>query len=231
MSCRNSKWLSVVLGLSLAVFAVAGCSNNENMQQEDTVIDLFEKADLLGSDINIMLLTSGSIKDGEECAQYSKKPKKDDENVDGILLNILGVKNQSNSAPLEGNPGVYDVLAEDFVARILAEASLPVGADVHMLRLMLAEEGHSVIIDGVEYPLEVPSGVQSGFKLIFKEYDCQIKSDGDLLLVDIQFKLIKNVHGYKLRPTAFVYCAHNEDPADDPDDPCDPEEEEEEPIR
>lgn len=230
MKLKNLIMIGTMSCMPVVLFGACGSEKNSNAQQEETVADLFDKAGLLGSDTNVLMVTSGSVKEGDQCLTYSgkskKTKKKDISGIEAINLNIQGIKNQSNAAPIEGAPGVYNILAEDFITRILAEANLPVGADVHMLRLMLAESGHSVVIEGTEYPLRVPSGVQSGYKLIFKEHNCMINSDTDLLLVNIQFKLIQNAHGHQLRPVGFIFCAHNDDPAEDPDDPCEEEEEE-----
>lgn len=47
---------------------------------------------------------------------------------------------------------------------LLGSAELPVGT-YQQIRLILGSEGHSVVVDGQEYDMKVPSGEQTGVKL------------------------------------------------------------------
>jgi len=65
---------------------------------------------------------------------------------------------------LAAEPGTYDLLSlRNGVFAQLATSSLPAG-HYEQVRLLLAE-GSTVVVDGVEYPLVIPSGLRSGLKL------------------------------------------------------------------
>jgi hypothetical protein len=69
--------------------------------------------------------------------------------------------------PLEltTNPFTIDLLKLADHAEALGFRTIPPGK-VTQIRLLLAEEGHHVTVDGAPAPLKVPSGYQSGIKII-----------------------------------------------------------------
>lgn len=98
-------------------------------------------------------------------------------------------------------PTTYDLLAlRDGAFATLAEAQVPAGAYTQ-IRLKIGQGSH-VIVDGVTYALEVPSGAQSGFKVI---HPFTVPADGvaDLTLdFDAEKSVFQSADGrWHLRPT------------------------------
>lgn len=87
--------------------------------------------------------------------------------VDAIWVNVTAVRAHSDVegwVTLDTTPARIDVLALDEHSVDLGLASLPPGK-VTQLRLLVAMEGNAVVKGGVEFPLVVPSGYQSGIKI------------------------------------------------------------------
>lgn len=98
-------------------------------------------------------------------------------------------------------PTTYDLLTlRDGAFATLAEAQVPSGAYTQ-IRLKIGPGSH-VIVDGVTYPLEVPSGAQSGVKVI---HPFTVPSEGlaDLTLdFDAEKSVFQSADGrWHLRPT------------------------------
>jgi len=96
--------------------------------------------------------------------------------------------------------GAYDVLRlvndDDTV---LADAEIPVGR-VHQIRLVLGSNNY-VVINGQNYPLEIPSGQQSGLKLNIQ----QDVSAGIMYKLLLDFDVARSIHKtgngrYMLKP-------------------------------
>lgn len=62
---------------------------------------------------------------------------------------------------------------------VLGEAQLEAGT-YHQIRLILGDEGHSVVIDSVEHDLFIPSGAQTGVKL---QVDAEISEGIEYVLL------------------------------------------------
>lgn len=87
--------------------------------------------------------------------------------LDAIWVNVTAVRAHSAEGgwvTLDAEPVRLDVLALADAGVDLGLASLPAGT-VTQLRLLVAQEGNVVVKDGVELPLFVPSGSQSGIKV------------------------------------------------------------------
>ena len=66
---------------------------------------------------------------------------------------------------LDSNPGVYDLLTlTNGVESVIADDNYPSGR-ISQLRLVLGDN-NSVVVDDMEYPLTVPSGSESGLKVL-----------------------------------------------------------------
>ncbi|MBD0331074.1 MAG: DUF4382 domain-containing protein, partial [Chitinophagaceae bacterium] len=126
---------------------------------------------------------------------------------DAILLDIEDVKINYSSDTANGwislanvNRGLYDVLRLiDDQDTLLANAELNTGR-VEQLRLVLGSS-NSVRVNGVTYPLNVPSGEQSGLKINLHQH-LQAGILYKLLLdFDAARSVVKTGNGqYKLKP-------------------------------
>jgi hypothetical protein len=105
---------------------------------------------------------------------------------------------------LNADPRTYDLLTlRDGVFTTIGMAQIPAG-HYTQIRLMLGE-GSNLVIGGVTYPLTVPSGMQTGLKLI-GSFD--VPADG-LVDVALDFDAARSIHQtgsgkYMLKPTVKV---------------------------
>ena len=89
-----------------------------------------------------------------------------------VNIDLLSVQIHTNEGDqddgwqtLDSNPGIYDLLTlTNGVESVIADDTYPSGR-VSQLRLVLGEN-NSVVVDGIEYPLSVPSGSESGLKVL-----------------------------------------------------------------
>jgi hypothetical protein len=101
-------------------------------------------------------------------------------------------------------PATYDLLTlRNGVFTTIAQGLVPAG-HYTQIRLKLGA-GSNVVVDGVTYPLTVPSGLQSGYKLV-GEFDVPA---GGLLELALDFDAARSVHQtgsgtYMLKPTVRV---------------------------
>lgn len=89
----------------------------------------------------------------------------------------------------------------------LGIAPVPAG-HYTQIRLKL-DPGSNVVVGGTPFPLTVPSGMQSGYKLV-GEFDVPARDSADVM---IDFDAARSVHQtgngrYMLKPTARVVVAH-----------------------
>ena len=105
---------------------------------------------------------------------------------------------------LSDRAATYDLMKlRNGVFATLAEGSAPAG-HYTQIRLKLGA-GSNVVVDGVTYPLTVPSGMQSGYKLV-GEFD--VPASG-LVELALDFDAARSVHQtgsgkYMLKPTCRV---------------------------
>ena len=94
---------------------------------------------------------------------------------------------------LEIEPAQYNLLElQNNVSALLADQEIPVG-DYTQLRMMLdcsEENAPSIVIDGEEHELKIPSGCESGIKM---PYNFHLES-GDLTSLIMDFDVRKSVH-------------------------------------
>lgn len=101
-------------------------------------------------------------------------------------------------------PATFDLLTlRGGASATLAEAIVPAGAYTQ-IRLKIGP-GSNVVVDGVTYPLDVPSGAQSGLKIV---HPFTVARDGiaDLTLdFDAEKSVFETVSGrWQLKPTITV---------------------------
>lgn len=98
-------------------------------------------------------------------------PKPD---ADEIRVHVTEVRAHSTASgwftvkSFQGEPDKYlavDLLKLKDSALDLGFATLPAGTTITQLRLLVTLDGNSVVVAGVEHPLKVPSGYQSGIKI------------------------------------------------------------------
>ena len=128
---------------------------------------------------------------------------------DGLLLDIQGIEFHTDEAgwvsvdPLV--PGVYDVLDyRNGADTLLARTTLPVGR-LSQVRFLLGENNR-IVIDGVEHPLDVPSGQQSGLKF---NVHYELAPNGAYEFwtdLDATRSIVQTGNGdYKLKPVVRVF--------------------------
>jgi len=68
---------------------------------------------------------------------------------------------------VDSNPGIYDLLElTNGVSTVVADDQFPTGR-ISQMRLILGED-NSVVVDGVEHDLKIPSGSESGLKILLQ---------------------------------------------------------------
>lgn len=113
--------------------------------------------------------------------------------------------NKSNTGwfRLSTNQGVYNLLNyQNGITTMLAEGDLP-QAPVSEIRLVLGTN-NTLKVDDVLYPLEIPSGYESGLKI---KLDRSLSSDIEHLTVDFDAAASVKLDGkdaYKLMPVLKV---------------------------
>ncbi|OGQ21490.1 MAG: hypothetical protein A2138_05535, partial [Deltaproteobacteria bacterium RBG_16_71_12] len=107
-------------------------------------------------------------------------------------------------------PGTFDLLQlQGGVTASLGIAELPTGL-LQQIRVVICEEGSTVVVDGVEHPLRIPSGEESGLKLT-RPGGFEIR-DNVTTTVTADFDAAESVHfspgqGYILRPVVRLLDA------------------------
>lgn len=129
--------LVVFLVLLMSVFVFAGCTDEEKESNAGT--------------------TRVEIRLTDAPAPY-----------DAVNINIQSVSLHVNSDWVELDllhPGVYNLLDfQNGIDTLLAGEDVPSGI-ISQIRLVLGDEGNSIVKDGETYQLEIPSAQQSGLKL------------------------------------------------------------------
>ncbi|MGK6349963.1 DUF4382 domain-containing protein [Parapedobacter sp. DT-150] len=128
---------------------------------------------------------------------------------DALYLDIQAVEFHTNEVgwtTVEAVvPGVYDLLTlRNGVDTLIARATLPAGV-LSQVRFVLGED-NSIVVDGTEYPLEVPSGEQSGLKFNVHQ---ELIPDGSYTIwadVDAARSIVETGNGsYMLKPVVRVF--------------------------
>jgi Domain of unknown function (DUF4382) len=104
---------------------------------------------------------------------------------------------------LQTNAGIYNLLGlQNGVDTLLASGTIPTGM-LKEIRFILGTHNRVVDTLGVNYPLTIPSGAESGLKIkVNKNLNASIET----LLIDFDTDLSikKEATGYKLRPVLKV---------------------------
>lgn len=106
-------------------------------------------------------------------------------------------------ADLQTNAGIYNLLAlQNGVDTLLAQGTIPTD-EVKEIRLVLGTD-NSIKINGIVYPLTIPSGSESGLKLKINK---RLNGSLDSLLIDFDAALSilqTGVGDYKLKPVLKI---------------------------
>lgn len=140
-----------------------------------------------------------SIKLGDSPAEY-----------DAVYIEIIRMEANINGAWLEypvANPGVYDLMqfTNGNTLLLLGNTSVAPGS-MSELRLVLGVN-NSVVVDGITYELQTPSGQSSGYKV---KMSSQPLSPGIVYSLILDFDVNKSVHPtgndkYMLKPVVRGY--------------------------
>lgn len=128
---------------------------------------------------------------------------------DGLLLDIRGIEFHTDEAgwvsvdPIV--PGIYDILDyRNGADTLLARTTLPVGR-LSQVRFVLGDD-NAIVVDGVEHPLDVPSGESSGLKFNVHE---ELMPNGSYEFwtdFDAARSIVQTGNGdYKLKPVIRVF--------------------------
>lgn len=128
--------------------------------------------------------------------------------ADSVNVEILQVRvnfrNDSTGwVDLNTNAGIYDLLGlQNGVDTLLATGTIP-SISVKEIRFVLGSN-NSIVVAGVNYPLTIPSGSESGLKL---KVNKQLNGSIDSLLIDFDAALSIHQTGageYKLKPVLKI---------------------------
>ncbi|MBU0473272.1 MAG: DUF4382 domain-containing protein [Bacteroidetes bacterium] len=124
--------------------------------------------------------------------------------VTRVEVHKADVDSSSGWVIINNNIATYDLLTLRNGASAILGSNFFDAGNYTQIRLFIGE-GSNVVVDGVTYPLEIPSGSQSGLKL---NHEFQIQSDViyELLLdFDAQHSIVLTGNGqYKLKPVIRV---------------------------
>lgn len=151
--------------------------------------------------------STGAVGMGEVRVRLTDAPG-DFDHVNLVIREVSIHRGDSDSTGgwevLAHDSATYDLLAlRNGVFAMLGAGLVPAG-HYTQVRLKLGD-GSNVVVGGVTSPLTVPSGLQTGFKLV-GEFDVPARGTVDLL---IDFDAARSVHvtgngRYMLKPTARV---------------------------
>jgi len=147
--------------------------------------------------------------DSGETAEISLRLTDAPAAFDALLLDIRGIEFHTDEAgwisvdPIV--PGVYNILDyRNGADTLLARTTLPVGR-LSQVRFLLGE-GNAIVVDGVEHPLDVPSGQESGLKFNVHE---ELVPNGSYEFwtdFDAARSIVQTGNGaYKLKPVIRVF--------------------------
>ena len=103
------------------------------------------------------------------------------------------------------NAGSYDLIQlTNGVDTLIVADSLPSGIQIQQIRLVLGSN-NTVVVDSITYPLEVPSGEQTGLKLNLNRLMIQDSLNTVLLDFDAEKSIVATGNGkYLLKPVIKV---------------------------
>jgi len=124
-------------------------------------------------------------------------------NVDLQAVNIKLAGDSTSWISLEAIPGIYNLLAlQNGVDTLIAQGTFTTSDVVKEIRLVLGSN-NTIVANGQEFPLSVPSGSESGLKLKINK---DLNATMETLVVDFDAALsVKEENGsYKLDPVLRI---------------------------
>jgi Domain of unknown function (DUF4382) len=136
---RGLRYLSLIAALTLTIAGIlAGCSDNETSPAMGTLTVRMTDAPAAIDAINLDIIEVSAHRAGDEATGWEVL------RTDTLSVDLLTLRNA--------------------VFTTLATARVPAG-NYDQIRLLLGS-GSTIVVDGVTYPLTVPSGQQSGLKIV-----------------------------------------------------------------
>lgn len=127
----------------------------------------------------------------------------DSVNVDIRQVRVNFRNDSTGWVDLNTMAGIYDLLGlQNGVDTLLATGTIP-SSDVQEIRFVLGAN-NSIVVNGVNYPLVIPSGAESGLKI---KVNKQLSGPIDSLIIDFDAALSIHQAGpgnYMLRPVLKV---------------------------
>ncbi len=129
-------------------------------------------------------------------------------NADSVNVDIRQVRvnfrqDSTGWVDLNTNAGIYDLLGlQNGVDTLLAVGTIPSNS-VQEIRFVLGTD-NTIVVNGVSYPLTIPSGSQSGLKLKINK---QLNGPIDSILIDFDAALSVHQAGpgnYMLKPVLKI---------------------------
>ena len=189
---NHSSIILPALAVSLAIGLFAGCSPSPSGMSYGTIRVHLTDAPGDFESVNLVITqVSAHIADGTSGDEFASSDTSDTSGTSGWIV-------------LNDTPGTYDLLTlQNGVFVTIGTGKVPAG-HYTQVRLKLGA-GSNVVVDGVTYPLIVPSGLQTGLKLI-GPFDVPANGLVDLALdFDAARSIVQNGAGsYHLKPTVKV---------------------------
>lgn len=168
MSIRSATRLATGLLVAAGLLLGAGCDSTGNMLTAQGQFTL--KITDAPADLDQAVVTVDRVELVSEDADEDEEENGDDDE-EGITT-LMDASRQINLLELQ-----------DGVTTTLADTTVPEG-EYTQLRFVLGDENY-VVANGERQSLQVPSGKQSGIKIILP--DVEVEDDGDRLAVTLDF--------------------------------------------
>ena len=189
---NHSSIILPALAVSLAIGLFAGCSPSPSGMSYGTIRVHLTDAPGDFESVNLVITqVSAHIADGTSGDEFASSDTSDTSGTSGWIV-------------LNDTPATYDLLTlQNGVFVTIGTGKVPAG-HYTQVRLKLGA-GSNVVVNGVTYPLTVPSGLQTGLKLV-GSFD--VPADG-LVDLALDFDAARSIHqngagNYMLRPTVKV---------------------------
>jgi hypothetical protein len=122
--------------------------------------------------------------------------------VKEIRVKFSSDTSDSNWQTLDTHAGIYNLLNfRDGKDTLIASGTVP-SKSIQQIRLILGEK-NSVKVNGIVFPLSIPSGAESGLKLMVNK-----KLNQPVETITMDFDAALSIHeesqGYKLRPVIKI---------------------------
>lgn len=128
---------------------------------------------------------------------------------DSVNIDLREIRIKSNNdvsdegwQTLETNAGIYDLLSyQNGNDTLVAQGFIDL-RNIQQIRLVLGGR-NTIVVDGVSYPLTIPSGSESGLKIMLNKVVAQ-PADTVILDFDALLSVKEESDGFKLRPVIKV---------------------------